>query len=876
MYNNPVKYLISKIELISSVSPKTYKLTLNKENYLSLGDSVTINSTTGTDSFDAEVLDIITDKIVTIKTTGTLNVAASYSLLKKIRKVKSATFPELNKIHANIQNIYKKQYGDSLLVASNSLPSFKDAPITGSKGQKIFSGTFFGETLNINDHGFYSGESVYYTPQKTETTFTVDDQVVTQSSITSSLFGGETGGEGTYYVFRIDNNNLKLAKSPANLYTSNFASVESTTTVTSNIIELVDTKGKNIDSQKIYREVATPIDNTTKTETAPGATGILINGVEILNYKSKDIVHTGKLEKIEVTSPGNNFDVINPPVLSILDPVGTGATGFLAISGSLREIQLVDRGFDFTEIPIVSITGGNGRNAKALVNTKLISHSVEFFSDLQSNRVAIGTADSTIGFSTYHKFRNGEEVVYQPNTQTVIGGLSTNSTYFAEVVDATTIKLHNTLEQAIVGINTVVFTQHGTGKHTLECVSKKSVIESINIVDNGTGYENKKRTVVSTGINTASNIITIENHDYKSGETLRYSAGTSAIGGLTDGTDYYVTMVDDNQFKLSSIGSTTDKTFFYRTKQYVELTDVGTGTQIFNYPPISVTVEGPVGIATVTGLDSDAYKAQVQPIFRGELTSVHLSDKGSGYGTNEIINFNKMPNVSVTSGANAQVKPVVSADGKIAEVIIENIGSNYTSIPDLEIISTSGVGCILTPIIINGHLREVKVIEPGTGYIAGDVSIEVVASESEFSFIPQIQKWRVNLFEKFYINNSIGRDDTVVQKSLSDKYGLQCYSLYAPRPLREMVYSVSEGGETLYGKPDLKLVNSQETAFTDHSPIIGWNYDGNPIYGPYGYSNNDGGLVTLMKSSYRLNSSRVNDTSINFPIGIFCRRFYLL
>ena len=62
-----------------------------------------------------------------------------------------------------------------------------------------------------------------------------------------------------------------------------------------------------------------------------------------------------------------------------------------------------------------------------------------------------------------------------------------------------------------------------------------------------------------------SNIITIENHDYKSGETLRYSAGTSAIGGLTDGTDYYVTMVDDNQFKLSSIGSTTDKTFFYRT-----------------------------------------------------------------------------------------------------------------------------------------------------------------------------------------------------------------------------------------------------------------------------------------------------------------------
>ena len=40
-----------------------------------------------------------------------------------------------------------------------------------------------------------------------------------------------------------------------------------------------------------------------------------------------------------------------------------------------------------------------------------------------------------------------------------------------------------------------------------------------------------------------------------------------------------------------------------------------------------------------------------------------------------------MPNVSVTSGANAQVKPIVSADGRIIEVIIENVGSNYTSIP---------------------------------------------------------------------------------------------------------------------------------------------------------------------------------------------------
>jgi len=873
LYNNPVKYLINKIELISNVSPKTYKITLNKENYLFLGDSVTIDAIVGNESIDAEVLDIITDKVVTIRTSGTINTASSYSLLRKLKKVTSSVFPHLSKFHANVQNVYKKQYGDSILVASNSLPSYKDVPFIASKTARTFGGTFLGETININDHGFYGGESVYYTPQKTETTFTVDGEEFIETSIKSSLFSGDDGGEGVYYVFRVDNNNIKLAKSPANLYTSNFVSVPSSTTVTDNTIELVETKGKVIDSQRLYREISTPIDNNAKVETSPGATGILINGVEILNYKSKDLVHTGKVEKIEVTSPGNGFDIVNPPVLKVEDAVGSGATGFLAVSGSLRELQIVNRGFDFTDIPIVSITGGNGRDARALVNTKFISHSVEFFSDSNSDKVSIGATISTIGFSTYHKLRNGEQLVYKPNNQRVVGGLSTNSTYFAQVVDATTIKLHDTLEQAITGINTVVLSSHGIGKHILECVSQKLVIDSINVVDSGTGYENKKRSVVSTGINTSSDIITIENHDYKSGETLRYSAGTSTIGGLNDGTDYYVTVIDNNQFKLSEIRST-DSTFFYRTKQYVNLTSTGTGTQIFNYPPITVTVEGPVGIATVTGIESSAYKAEVQPIFRGELTSVHLSDHGSGYGTNNIINFKKLPNVSVVSGENAQVKPIVSSDGRIIEVIIENIGSNYTSIPDLNIISSSGIGCVLTPIIINGHLREVKVIEQGQGYVSGDVVIEVSTSERDFSFIPQIQKWRVNLFEKLYTNNVIQNDDIVLQKSLSDKYGLQCYSLYAPRSLREMIYSVSENGDTLYGKPDLKLVNSQETEFTDHSPIIGWAYDGNPIYGPYGYSNVNGGLVTLMKSSYKLNSSRVDGPPVSsFPLGFFVEDF---
>ena len=323
---------------------------------------------------------------------------------------------------------------------ANSLPSYNTQPLTVDKKKITFSGTFSGETFNINNHGYYSGESIYYTPQKTTESVNIGDgQISEETTITSSLFGGDTGGEGIYYILRVDDDNIKLAKSNANLYANQFVSVENSVSVVDNIIEDSISAGKQLEPQKLYREISDPINNDLVVETQPGTTGILINGVEILNYKSNNLIHYGRLEKVEVVSPGFGFDIINPPILNIEDSVGTGATGVLAVSGSLRNIQIINKGFDFTEVPTVSITGGNGSDAKASVVTKLISHSVVFFSDSRSAAVSLGSTLSTIGFSTYHKFREGEQVVYKTRSQKTVGGLSTDTTYFASIVDATTV-----------------------------------------------------------------------------------------------------------------------------------------------------------------------------------------------------------------------------------------------------------------------------------------------------------------------------------------------------------------------------------------------------------------------------------------------------
>ena len=69
-----------------------------------------------------------------------------------------------------------------------------------------------------------------------------------------------------------------------------------------NKIILYNNYGKQLLPQPIVRQVLTPDNKSGTFFTQPGPTGILINGVEILNFKSSKSVYHGKI---------NNFEVIN-------------------------------------------------------------------------------------------------------------------------------------------------------------------------------------------------------------------------------------------------------------------------------------------------------------------------------------------------------------------------------------------------------------------------------------------------------------------------------------------------------------------------------------------------------------------------------------
>ena len=78
-----------------------------------------------------------------------------------------------------------------------------------------------------------------------------------------------------------------------NIDNEKFITLDTTKVVTQNTITPFNFYGKNLISQQLLREIKTPETSGKTYETLPGKTGILVNGVEIANYKSRDVLYYG-------------------------------------------------------------------------------------------------------------------------------------------------------------------------------------------------------------------------------------------------------------------------------------------------------------------------------------------------------------------------------------------------------------------------------------------------------------------------------------------------------------------------------------------------------------------------------------------------------
>ena len=92
---------------------------------------------------------------------------------------------------------------------------------------------------------------------------------------------------------------------------------------------------------------------------------MLINGVEIKNYKSNDKIFFGPLDKITLLNGGKNYDVVNPPQITTIKCWYWKYNSFnkTSITGSVTKVQVDPQNFGIHRVLSATIEGGNGNGA---------------------------------------------------------------------------------------------------------------------------------------------------------------------------------------------------------------------------------------------------------------------------------------------------------------------------------------------------------------------------------------------------------------------------------------------------------------------------------------------------------------------------------
>jgi len=753
--NSAVKY---SIDTFSLTGPNNYRITLFDDSFYNETDQIEVIDQDGA-VLDASITNVINLRTLDINC-PTLTVGDKYFIRAKLRTNKDFV--------ANIQNTYSD--GSSVYVASNSLPHYDIDP---QKRVRSFSVT--GDTINVADHNFLSGEIVIFT---------------------GSAVGLNT--DQPYYVKRVNGNEFKLALSAENARRDQVITIDGSGSLTPFQVGL-----KDIGAQQLVRKFDNPTLGNKKDIVEPGGVGLFLNGVEIISHRSSDRVYYGSVEDVTVLNTGDGYDVINPPRLSVQQTghTGAGASVLAQVAGPIVEFLVDTEGVDYTSQPDVKVTGGNGECA-AEAKMKSVSHEVSFDSSTVGG--VVNTSTDKFVFKTAHGFKSGEEVIYSTDGTTTIGigttpgNLVSQSTYRVIKNDDYTISLAGKQSDAVLGIGTIPLSSSGAGIHKFSTKIPRLKVDKVNVISS-TDFFNREVTIQET--NEYVDVITAKNHRYSSGDKVRF---TGSVAGLTSGDDYYVIKVNEDQFRVSISTSLTS---------FVNLT-TSSGTGSFNYPPIVVTLKGQQGISTAD--------ATATPIVRGVVDGINVKESGGDFGS-LVINDNFKPDVRVIAGSQESLVPVI-INGQIDSVSVKAGGKNFFSVPDI-IIAGDGVGAKLKAVINNGSIVSVDVINKGINYTRTATTITAKSPGQGLISSANLKEWTINNVDRYAKFGDVKEDDGYYGNLKVEKNNLPYINYYAPRKLSE--YLGDDG--------------------TQHSPILGYAYDGNPIYGPYALVDN---ALKYLESSY--------------------------
>jgi hypothetical protein len=783
-----------------------------------------------------------------------LDITSKTEIKKIIKKADSALnyFPSIVNLPTGVQNTYVDYNFDNFYVTSSGLPNNtiyatdRRTNVTKTTNLDWIDKVGITSVLYCKNHNFYTGEKIDYSSSP-------------NSGIKSS----------TYFLTKYDNDHIKLSYNNTDLYTKNYIKF-SNVGIADSFVKL-NYQNKKLEHQKIFKKFNLTkkeqfFDDPEKRKTINKKIGILADGVEIFSTTTfQDNIYYGKLDSVNVNASGQGYDVINFSGLTVEDNSGSGATVNGCITGSLNEVKIISPGIGYQSKPKITLTGGNGSGV--VLESNLVK------TRITSNFKATNIYSNSIIFSQNHNFDNSEEVFYNKNTNTSISPLIDGASYFVGVTSITKIKLYKTKNDSISGINTISISGIGySGVHSLKTLNSKNTITKIYVKNKGSGYSNRFVAVPSllsaddqsNGINTFDDYIFAKNHNFKNEDLVLYTTTGTVVSGLSTQINYHVTVVDENKFKLSIAGlSKNISRENYINKKYISFDSIGVGTHKFSYPPIEISVDA------ISGITTTIVEPSLDPIVLGSFDNIFIENNGSNYGTPDIINFHRKPLVVVNDyTSKAILKPVIS-DGLIVDVQILNAGKGYTNDIDIVINSESGKYAEVYPTIVNGKITQVSVINSGINYDKTNTSLTIEKRGSGVRLDGNIFEWQINQIEK---NKSIIKpeDEGIIIPSDNGEFGLQFINYYPSKKLRKNLNNfIDNKGNEIFPPPT-----------TNPYKILGWAYDGNPIFGPYGKDKN--GKIKKLKSSYIKNSDLEKDLielklrpgGSDFSSGFFIQDFY--
>ena len=866
LYNTSTRFEVDTIQN----GTFTLKSRIIDKSTLRVGDSVDILVGNSVNHSNAVVsnINLATREVgLTNLSSFTPAPGVSYSIRRNLIKAKSTnTGLKLgnDKYISNALNVYTDDSQVYGYVASHSLPGYEiEDSIIESKCPD-------GTTNNLDGYDSYYNN---YSIIKFATSVRFIDGDAIRYTATNA-FKGLTSGE-LYHVRKVDSNKIRLYASKSLLNADEFVRFDSPDILTGeHLFTLQRHEDRLISPNNILRKF--PIKQSLSAERESdrniGNVGVMINGVEISSPESRDKIYYGPLTKFDVLNGGDGYDVINPPEITISIGAGSSALVEPTIIGSVKEVFVDPQDFDIADVLSVDITGGNGTGCelKPILGSRF--RELKFDSRPLSLGGGVDITNETITFQNPHNLINGDSLIYNRNgnnpinigvafdvTNTTTGTLGSGDEYFIRVVNTSSIQLHKSQAEALVGVNTIGFSTatSSAGIHKFRTLSKNNLRE-VKVLNSGSGYTHRKLRIKNSGISTSYDTFSFPNHGFETGETVRYSVETYtgistttdlSVVGLSTLNQYSIHKIDDNKFKLIDVGvGGTVTTDLVRSK-IVNITGIGTdslnpngGYHIFQYPEITVSANvsygGTVGTIVFT------------PVITGEISDAYLYETGSGYGSTTL-NLHKKPLISVKESVNSQLAPII-VNGRIEDVQVLNKGSDFTSPPELiveDTTSPSGVGAILRPVIIDGRLDDVIVINAGIGYSANTTSIFVKERGLGAKFDTRVRVLSVNDAERY----------SDYSKTKSKKI---FSNLYKNEKDDSLVYAIHGYSED--------LAQNFESLGSNHSPIIGWAYDGNPIYGPFGYSSpeNIQSGIRMLKTGYELATGSVEDRP-SFQPGFF-------